>query len=541
MLKSGQLNSPYKILVCSVILVTIALSIWQARYTVSPLEFGLMLSNAKDLANGLKPYESIFIQYGFLTTLIHTLAYKLMGENILAIMGITAVAYGVGLYIVYKISISVGFEQKTSLLLILIYILFHPIVIYPWANYIAFPMIMLGLKFSLETTESNTKHLVTGICFGMAILAREGLAPAMVVYLALSNLLTITTLNRKCIFKHLKYLVSSLCGLGIIILPFIGYLEYIDAIKYWKQSAFDVPRIYAEVMFPHMRGFNIWRIWTIFPMFEALSKQIALGLIELEFRWMIFIIIVLINIFISLKAVFNSNFRHEQTKSIKIAMLTLLLLTTTLHLSELFRIATGSLIGILNVFIFIKRSRYLSAAAIVLAIGLLPTVFPDNAGKNFSTTNYFFPTSEKRVNSEKFEGIVYFSGQLWSRALIDYYKNIEHDLNVIQKACPSVKYHHNNTHDTFLHILSPFTKYQMTPFWFFPKMNELRLDLNLSQQIESQSVLLFRTKIVPNGSMESNPPNGYKKFNVYIDPLTREPMYIMIPIRCLATTSSNMR
>ena len=219
----------------------------------------------------------------------------------------------------------------------------------------------------------------------------------------------------------------------------------------------------------------------------------------------------------------------------------MLLLTTVLHLSELFRIATGSLIGILNIFVFITRPRYRLASAVVLAIALIPTAFPDNAGKNFNTTNYFFPTNEKRTNVEKFDGPVYFRGQLWPRTVIDYYKNIENDLNVIQNACPFIKYHHNNTHDAFLHILSPFIKYQMAPFWFFPKMNELRPDLDLSQQIENQAILLFRTKIVPDGMMDANPPKGYKEFNVYIDPLTREPMYLMVPIPCLATVLFNKR
>ena len=50
-------------------------SIWQGAYNNDPIHWGLMLSNAKDLYEGQLPYKDIFIQYGILTTLIHSFAY----------------------------------------------------------------------------------------------------------------------------------------------------------------------------------------------------------------------------------------------------------------------------------------------------------------------------------------------------------------------------------------------------------------------------------------------------------------------------------
>ena len=47
-------------------------SLWQAQYTYDPHHWGLMFGNAKDVYEGKLPYKEVFIQYGILTTLIHS-------------------------------------------------------------------------------------------------------------------------------------------------------------------------------------------------------------------------------------------------------------------------------------------------------------------------------------------------------------------------------------------------------------------------------------------------------------------------------------
>ena len=64
------------------LIASVAASMWQGQYTIDHVHWGLMLSNAQDLMSGRTPYRDIFIQYGFLTTLIHGVAYAVAGENL---------------------------------------------------------------------------------------------------------------------------------------------------------------------------------------------------------------------------------------------------------------------------------------------------------------------------------------------------------------------------------------------------------------------------------------------------------------------------
>jgi hypothetical protein len=56
-------------------------SVWQGSYNFDPHYWGWMFNNANDLLAGKQPYWDIVIQYGFLTTLIHSLDLTLLGKG----------------------------------------------------------------------------------------------------------------------------------------------------------------------------------------------------------------------------------------------------------------------------------------------------------------------------------------------------------------------------------------------------------------------------------------------------------------------------
>ena len=57
------------VILCAAVAVIVA-SVVQGAYNLDPHHWGLMLSNAVDFDRGRVPYKDIFIQYGFLTTLL---------------------------------------------------------------------------------------------------------------------------------------------------------------------------------------------------------------------------------------------------------------------------------------------------------------------------------------------------------------------------------------------------------------------------------------------------------------------------------------
>ena len=63
----------YKIIVIIISIFSFIISVWQSQYIYDGHHWGLMASNAADLLRGKVPYKEIFIQYGLITTIIHSI------------------------------------------------------------------------------------------------------------------------------------------------------------------------------------------------------------------------------------------------------------------------------------------------------------------------------------------------------------------------------------------------------------------------------------------------------------------------------------
>ena len=170
-------------------LVVIFFSLWQGAYDIDPHHWGLMLSNAKDLYEGLIPYKDIFIQYGILTTILQALAFGI-GKNMLSIIVVTSICYAIGILLVYAIALQVLKSKTIALYVLITLVLFHPLAMYPWSNYIAFPFLMYGVYLSLGNSSNKGANCLRSVCsgvfLGLAVLSREGLAPAAALYILIS-------------------------------------------------------------------------------------------------------------------------------------------------------------------------------------------------------------------------------------------------------------------------------------------------------------------------------------------------------------------
>lgn len=513
---------------------TVIVSLWQAQYTVSPLEWGLMLSNAKDLAGGQIPYKQIFIQYGYLTTIIHAIAYILLGNNLQSLMTITSIAYAIGLFLIYRVAVRAQLTRLQSLSILLIYFLFHPVVIYPWSNYIAFPLLLLGLNFNLESKGRVTYSLISGLFFGLAILTREGLAPAIIIFILSCGFFQF--IIKKDFREITKSTLIELFGMSIPIAMFIIYLVSNDLLGYWQKMAWDVPKVYTEVMFPHMRGFNIWRPWSMISVFYPLFDQIKHSFIVFEPRWMLFGLIVLVNIIILLKGVLSRYYVSTNLVSIKIAAFSLLLISSTLHLPEVFRVATGSAVGLINIWLLLRNYKYRLFFYWILCMMLVLTSVTTTSGYKFSTTNYFFPTKSQINTAISMSDLADFNGQKWPPTVHRYYLDIAQDLNLIKLKCPTVIYSHNDSHDAFLQIISPFLKYQLAPFWLFPEMVALRPEFDIRRKILiDQDLILLQSSNIAGVDQSLVTPEHFYLYRTYLTPNNpgkQTEIRLFVPLAC---------
>ncbi len=492
-------------------------SIWQGYFNIDPHHWGLMLSNAKDFWEGRLPYQQIFIQYGFLTTAIHAVAYGWFGHNLTSIITITAIAYAIGLLLIYRISLMLTGSLKISIYVLITCYLIHPTVIYPWSNYIAFPFLAYGILMLVKNPQTKEKMFLSGMFFGLAILSREGLAPAIVLLLIFSTLLDIFQLGRnKERFISLIFLAS---GLLLPIALFFAYLTIDGLWLYWHKFSWLLPEIYLNNYFPQVKSYG--GIGGLL----GLLKDIFERSMNMDFRWLLLGIMISVNMYIIVIMFFRSKQTYITPGQQKIAVASILLLSSSIHLHEVFRLATGSIIGFTTFFIILLNHKHSSCVFLFILYFL---------GVPFIAS---IPSVEAIKNARHVKTSLFFDGQVWQDDAINYYVNIDSDLKYLKNSFCNIHFHYNSTMDAFLQVISPYEQYQIAPFVSISPINNLRTDLDFNKKISlANDIIIFQT-ISENEFLSFKAQDGFVIYKSYSIPSesfmpVNSRLLIIIPKNC---------
>ena len=129
----------YKYNFLSLLLISFsaALSLYLYQYVYDGHHHGLMFSNAVDLLNSKKPFEEIFVQYGLVTTVIHSLSLMLFGINLYSLHLSTIIFYSLSIYLIFLI-IKELVNERIALISTFVLLSNHPVPWLPWSNYISY-------------------------------------------------------------------------------------------------------------------------------------------------------------------------------------------------------------------------------------------------------------------------------------------------------------------------------------------------------------------------------------------------------------------
>lgn len=503
------------ILLC---LASVIWTIFQDRYQYDPHHWGLMLSNARDLSLGLKPYKDIFIQYGILTTLIQSAAFVSLGKTLSTISLITGIFYSAGLFLIFALARQAFKRNSSAFYVLVLAFLFHPIATMPWANYIAFPFIIMGLILLCYPNQSKPVVLFgSGFILGLAVLCREGLLPAIVGILGFSFILDLIEVNSPN--ARLRKILYKLIGFILPLSIFFLYLYFSNLYPYWKILSIDLPKVYFSDIFPEMhRYFGLL----------AFYKQGVDKVFALDIRWVLVFLIITSNALAILLAIPKIR-KDGQAKIILIlSCSSLLLFSSAVHTYDIFRIATGSIVGLIPLLFLL--GQYKKIFTIYLSVPLLFSLVHANSG------NIYAPSKIQYLQGKPVSEPEIFYGQNWDPKISDYYKAIEYDLMQIQDMQCGIKYHHNHTMDGFLQVISPFLQLQMAPHYLPPTgMRALRPELDTLTHLETvdkDTILYELIKI--NQLSEYKPKKNYVIYSLYPVTYTNEDnaLLILIPNFC---------
>ena len=526
MVKATHLKDSFRRGYIALLLVTIVvLSIAQGSYTLDPHHWGLMLSNAKDLWDRKLPYQEIFIQYGLLTTLLQGFAFGL-GGNLLSIISMTSLLYAIGVWIAYLISTNVLVNKNASLYVVTGLFLFHPLAIYPWANYIAFPFLLFGIYALVIPKTTGTKFFLGGLSFGFAVLSREGLAPAVALLILLSFIYDLFHEDSKVRKDSLVHYGLMLVGLTLPLGMFFTYLYQHNLISFWILLSYDLPKIYAQDSFQFIGSGHI---------FSAVFKAVDQGWRHGEVRWIFISIVWLLNLAVFMVSLVKIRDKTSNSTLAKLSLATLLLISSSLHLTEIFRIATASSIGLITLYAVLEKYKKLELWFFVMTSIWMALTLGQN---RWTGTNYFLPSKKVISEARLVESPEIFRGNRWNPEASEYYEFVQNTLEQLKHFSCGVEYQHNKTKDSFFKILSPFPQLQIAPYENGESVNKLRPDLDFVTETQKATsiVILQMTPIVQFDSFQN--PQGFAIFAHRAVPQEwqmpeNQELLILVPKACL--------
>ena len=501
-------------------------SLWQGVYSIDPHHWGLMLSNTKDLLNGLAPYRDISINYGILTPIVQGALFELTSQSLISIQFATVACYAVGLWILFRLALSLTHDPRIAFYILCSCVLIHPVVIYPWPNYIAFPFFMGAIFYVVKDIPTKIESLTSGALFGLAALARaEYLIVAIFIFLAAPsiNLFANLTTWRNSITQFFFLMI----GLSLPLASFAIYLTANDLVEYWHGLAWTLPFVVTPRLFQHMSGFGL---------FDSFIKAAALGFSQCNLRLIVIYSMVLVNVIYCIGSLLRRLNLSERSSLVKTSILSLLCVGQLLHLPEIFRVATGAIIGLIIVYVLLKKIKmdhtFFIATSIIFIFILPPTTVESG--------NYFLPSKETISSAKMVREPAIFKYQLWPEPVTEYYTQLSNDMTSIKNLNCGVKYHFNYAIDVFLHVISPFKKYQVLPFdnpLMHPAFEMIRPDiLPIEEKQKDLDVMIMR--LIPNEEVDAfTAPSGYFIYKKYLTPSmvfvpVNHTLMLMVPEAC---------
>ena len=411
-------------------------SIYIIRYQYDGHHIGLVYSNAIDFINGRLPYKEIFIQYGFLTTLIHSLILAIFENKVFFISFFNVFFYMVGVLLISK-SVNNLIDQKYALLSSIIILFNHPIPWLPWSNYLAFFFISVSLYF-LTNKEKN--FFFISFFISLSILCRQDLLTPILISSIFFFIFYIIGKN-KVISKNF---FSLILGFLLPILLFFIYLFLTDLLEYWLKYII-IPKYYLEI-------YDTSIIYLISNFIIYFSTESFFNFIYKPQHLIISIILIFNSILIFLK-IFNKI--KIQNNILFIVLLSTFLSSSSLKI-ELFRLFTSVIIGLIPLLYFISKISNKELKHNLKLLIILPAIY----------CFVFYPMG----NNDQFKKLVFNNSKtIIKNHKFDYYKwqdNQVNTINLISKLYDkcNVEYLENLTFDTLLSTVNDYDRIRLLPF-----------------------------------------------------------------------------
>jgi len=401
-----------------------------------------MASNAYELLDNKIPYKEIFIQYGILTTVLHSISLKIFSLNVISIFYVTCFIYSISIIFFY-IVVKNNSNENFGLFSVICLLLIHPFVNHPWHNYITFLFLLMSLFFLQNV--GNKAKIISGIFFALAVLSYEKFFLIFFIFL-----LTIFFVGIKN--KSLKKFNLFTLGSIIPLIIFFSFIIKKDIFSDWLNFS-SISDLYLNENY-------------IILILNFIKKIFTYGVFNFVYEpyWLFFFSLIIINSIFVFICIFKKDLLKKQEFILYCAVISLACFSSAIHSFNSFRLATGSILGIMVLIFYLQKitnndTRYALVVSIliILCLGI-------NLKKSENNKLYIYTNVDDHYKSNK---IKFFESFRWKD---DTWKNLiflENKIKKIKNQCPSIQYAVNFTNDSYYYLMltKSFETFQKMP-WF---------------------------------------------------------------------------
>jgi hypothetical protein len=408
----------------------------------------LLFSEASRFYNGDLLYKQIYVTYGIGQTLINVASLYLFGENTFSLYLIANIFFFLSIFFILLICLKLKFSNIESFFLIIILINISPALINPWGTYLAYLPIVLSLYFLLNKNKINL--FFSGFLLSIACLIKETILITAIIILSYVIFELLFKRDRKVkIQKQYSLINFYMSGFLSPTLIFIIYMLISNNYLIWVSLIYPS---YRESTLAHLGYYinpNKDFLREIYLLYIVPFRAIGLVFLKSFYNLWIDWILIFISYLLSFFIIFKRVFQNKQWKEIEnqkyifsiISVYCISFIIQNLHIADLMRVATGSILGIIITNYFLKKFVKKDKIKILIYISIIFLIFFRSStfvtwGNNMNLKDFYI-LSEKNIknnlnlfiknknNSETFEKIPEFKHMNYDFSTHKFYLDLK--------------------------------------------------------------------------------------------------------------------
>ena len=470
-------------------------AIWQGQYTDDGYHWGFIFSNALDIINGEIPFKKIFIEYGIVSTIIHSSTLLLFKKNLLSLMIVTSLFYSLSIFLIGSITQKFTLNKYLGFFSTFVIFMLYPWPVSPWPNFISFFFTILFCYFYV--LEDKKFNYLSGVALGLAYLSYTTVYNFIIfLFLIICLFFIILNLNRidrKFIIKNINCVITFF----VTVLIFFIYLSYNNLFGIWIE--------YQKIPFIMANAYDITILekindYTYFIFIYSIKNFIY------EPQIILYTFIFTSNIYLISKIIFFDKKLNSNNLNLLFINFLIFSLNIYAQLADIDKLGTSLSLGIVSMLILINKIKLkenkIVVNFIIIFISLYSFVFAfglENA-KNGASRQAYYKHLKNRELSDINKSIPYFKNQKWNKNswhLLNSFISIQKEIN---DKC-SIEYAANLTSNVFLYILLDYKKIQTIPFYYkeahgdgFRNSFDKNFIENVQNEINKNNILIISNK-----------------------------------------------